>query len=96
RQHALSHYVLLIILFGASNGYCSSITESKHIKAVKEPGNGLVVSEHLHRCLSLYYALKNFQHFADVSQNSASYKGRHHLLFFVRVIVNQILNLKLL
>jgi hypothetical protein len=37
RQHSLSHYHHLIRLFGAPNGLCSSITESKHIKAVKEP-----------------------------------------------------------
>ncbi|KAG2339206.1 hypothetical protein BDR05DRAFT_977829 [Suillus weaverae] len=37
RQHSLCHYILLIRLFGAPNGLCSSITESKHIKAVKEP-----------------------------------------------------------
>ncbi|KAG2132994.1 hypothetical protein DEU56DRAFT_739164 [Suillus clintonianus] len=37
RQHSLCHYELLIRLFGAPNGLCSSITESKHIKAVKEP-----------------------------------------------------------
>ena len=37
RQHAMSHYWSLIRLFGAPNGLCSSITESKHIKAVKEP-----------------------------------------------------------
>ena len=37
RQHALSHYPSLIWAFGAPNGLCSSITESKHIKAVKEP-----------------------------------------------------------
>ncbi|KAG1743374.1 hypothetical protein EDD22DRAFT_958799 [Suillus occidentalis] len=37
RQHSCSHYVLLIRLFGAPNGLCSSITETKHIKAVKEP-----------------------------------------------------------
>ncbi|KAG2035374.1 hypothetical protein BDR03DRAFT_868122 [Suillus americanus] len=37
RQHALCHYSMLIHLFGAPNGICSSITESKHIKAVKEP-----------------------------------------------------------
>ncbi|OCH89900.1 hypothetical protein OBBRIDRAFT_731772 [Obba rivulosa] len=37
RQHALSHYRHLIQEFGAPNGLCSSITESKHIKAVKEP-----------------------------------------------------------
>ncbi|KAL1740672.1 hypothetical protein HDZ31DRAFT_47033 [Schizophyllum fasciatum] len=37
RQHSLKHYVRSIRLFGSPNGLCSSITESKHIKAVKEP-----------------------------------------------------------
>jgi len=37
RQHFLSHYPALIHAFGAPNGLCSSITESKHIKAVKKP-----------------------------------------------------------
>jgi hypothetical protein len=37
RQHSLTHYHKLIRAFGAPNGLCSSITESKHIKAVKEP-----------------------------------------------------------
>ena len=37
RQHSLTHYVKLIRAFGAPNGLCTSITESKHIKAVKEP-----------------------------------------------------------
>ncbi|KAG2142346.1 hypothetical protein DEU56DRAFT_939653 [Suillus clintonianus] len=37
RQHAIAHYVELIQLFGAPNGLCSSITENKHIKAVKGP-----------------------------------------------------------
>lgn len=37
RQHALIHYLTSIPLFGSPNGLCSSITESKHIKAVKEP-----------------------------------------------------------
>jgi hypothetical protein len=37
RQHAVMHYPALIRLFGAPNGLCSSITESKHIRAVKEP-----------------------------------------------------------
>lgn len=36
-QHSLSHYRNSIRLFGSPNGVCSSITESKHIKAVKEP-----------------------------------------------------------
>lgn len=37
RQHSLVYYRLLIQEFGAPNELCSSITESKHIKAVKEP-----------------------------------------------------------
>ena len=37
RQHSLTHYPKLIRMFGAPNGLCSSMTEAKHIKAVKEP-----------------------------------------------------------
>jgi hypothetical protein len=37
RQHSMTHYSDMIRLFGAPNRLCSSITESKHIKAVKEP-----------------------------------------------------------
>ena len=37
RSHAAVHYLHLIWAFGAPNGLCSSITESKHIKVVKEP-----------------------------------------------------------
>ena len=37
RQHALKHYRRHIENFGAPNGLCSSITESKHITAVKKP-----------------------------------------------------------
>ena len=37
RQHSLKHYHHNITNFGAPNGLCSSITESKHIAAVKKP-----------------------------------------------------------
>ncbi|EGN95790.1 hypothetical protein SERLA73DRAFT_76849 [Serpula lacrymans var. lacrymans S7.3] len=37
RQHSLQHYPWLIRMFGSPNGLCSSITESRHITAVKEP-----------------------------------------------------------
>lgn len=37
RQHSMVHYVPNIRKFGAPNGLCTSITESRHIKAVKEP-----------------------------------------------------------
>ena len=57
RQHSLIHYTFLIQEFGAPNGLCSSITKSKHIKAVKEPwrrsshyealGQMLLTNQHL-------------------------------------------------
>ncbi|KAH9010810.1 hypothetical protein EDB85DRAFT_2077168 [Lactarius pseudohatsudake] len=37
RQHSMVHYVHLIQEFGAPNGLCSLITESRHITAVKKP-----------------------------------------------------------
>ena len=37
RQHSLTHYHHHIKKFGAPNGLSSSITESKHIMAVKKP-----------------------------------------------------------
>ena len=46
-QHSLTHYKVLIRSFGAPNGLCTSIMESKHIKAVKEPW----------RCSNKFHAL---------------------------------------
>lgn len=37
QMHALQHYLQHVHKFTTPNGLCSSITESKHIKAVKEP-----------------------------------------------------------
>ncbi|KAF8326760.1 hypothetical protein F5887DRAFT_899548 [Amanita rubescens] len=37
RQHSLKHYRDSIRRFGAPNGLCSSITESRHITAVRKP-----------------------------------------------------------
>jgi len=57
QQHSLIHYNKLICAFRALNGLCSSTTESKHIKAVKEPwqcsnhfkvlGKMLLTNQHL-------------------------------------------------
>ncbi|KAG1802552.1 uncharacterized protein BJ212DRAFT_1449973 [Suillus subaureus] len=61
-QHSLKHYSLMIRLYGAPNGLCLSITESKHIKAVKEPwhcsnrykalGQMLLTNQHLNKIAS--------------------------------------------
>ncbi|KAF8522595.1 hypothetical protein BU17DRAFT_75141 [Hysterangium stoloniferum] len=50
RQHFLVHYLAHIRAFGAPNGLCSSITESKHIKAViryKAVGQMLLTNQRL-------------------------------------------------
>jgi len=57
RQHSMTHYCYLIQEFGVPNGLCSSITKSKHIKAVKKPwwrsnrfqalGQMLITNQHL-------------------------------------------------
>ncbi|KIJ18384.1 hypothetical protein PAXINDRAFT_70959 [Paxillus involutus ATCC 200175] len=47
RQHSLIHYSASICMFSVPNGLCLSITESKHVKAVKRPW----------RCSSKYKAL---------------------------------------
>lgn len=36
-QHSLCHYWYMIQKFGTPNGLCLSITQSKHIKTIKEP-----------------------------------------------------------
>ena len=36
-QHSLMHFIQMIWVFGAPNGLCLSITESKHIRAIKKP-----------------------------------------------------------
>ncbi|PSR72480.1 hypothetical protein PHLCEN_2v11651, partial [Hermanssonia centrifuga] len=59
RQHSMMHYVWAIEQFGAPNGLCTSITESRHITVVKEPwrqsncfeaiGQVLTINQRLHK-----------------------------------------------
>ena len=49
-QHSLMHFIQMIWAFGAPNGLCLSITESKHIKAVKNPIKDQVIMKPLVRC----------------------------------------------
>lgn len=63
RQHSLIHYKESIQLFGSPNGLCTSITESMHIRAVKEPyrrtnkfqalGQMLVINQRLGKVAAL-------------------------------------------
>lgn len=68
-QHSMNHYRHLIQEFGAPNGLCSSITESKHIKAVKEPwrcsnhfnalGQMLLTNQHLDKLAAVQVDFEN-------------------------------------
>ncbi|KAI9432304.1 hypothetical protein BJY52DRAFT_1132806 [Lactarius psammicola] len=70
RQHSLSHYQHLIRMFGAPNGLCSSITESKHIKAVKEPWR------RSNRCNALGQMLIINQRLDQLAASRSNYESR--------------------
>ena len=81
-QHSLLHYIRSIRLFGAPNGLCSSITESKHIKAVKEPWrrssrfNALIqMLQTISRLEKLAAAQKVFTRLGMMDGTTASYTG---------------------
>lgn len=85
RQHSMVHYKHLIQDFGAPNGLCSSITESKHIKAVKKPyrrssrnrplGQMLVTNQRMDKLLALRFKVQ--QHLANRSHASSSLGSNH-------------------
>ena len=82
RQHSLLHYRSLIQMFGAPNGICSSITESKHIKAVKEPwhhssknnalGQMLLTNQHLDKLAAAWVEFSNCGMLEGVWGNSTA------------------------
>ncbi|KAI5993868.1 hypothetical protein EDD15DRAFT_2387937 [Pisolithus albus] len=57
--HALQHYHDMVQSFGAPNGLCSSITESKHIQAVKNPWRRTNQYEALYQMLVINQRLDN-------------------------------------
>jgi len=61
--HALQHYHHLVQQFGAPNGLCTSITESKHIEAVKKPWRRSNCHEALGQMLVTHQQLDNLAHF---------------------------------
>ena len=63
RIHALQHYQHLVQQFGAPNGLCSSITESKHIDAVKKPWRRSNRHEALGQMLVINQRLDNIANF---------------------------------
>jgi hypothetical protein len=70
RQHSLFHYYHLIRLFSAPNGLCSSITESKHSKAVKKP------FQCSNRCNALGQMLVTNQWLDQIAAMRSDFKGQ--------------------
>jgi hypothetical protein len=70
QQHWLSHYYHLIHLFGAPNGLYSSITESKHSKAVKKP------FQRSNQCNALGQMLVTNQQLDQIAATCSDFKGQ--------------------
>lgn len=73
RQHSLIHYVKLIRAYGAPNGLCSSITESKHIKSIKDP------YRRSSRCNALGQMLVTNQRIDMLAASQVDFEARHML-----------------
>jgi hypothetical protein len=87
RQHALNHYFYAIRLFGSPNGLCSSITESKHIKAVKEPWRRSSRYRALTQMLKILVQMdkmaalrRKFAKMGMLVGTTASYMARMHII----------------
>ncbi|THU99196.1 hypothetical protein K435DRAFT_818625 [Dendrothele bispora CBS 962.96] len=61
RQHAMVHYPNGIVLYGAPNGLCSSITKSKHIEPVKETWRQASPKDPLPQMLKMIAHLDQFK-----------------------------------
>jgi hypothetical protein len=90
RQHSLVHYCENIRNFGAPNGLCSSITESRHITAVKKPwrrsnryealGQMLLINQRLDKLAAArsYFEARNMLH-----------RGRYPILAALQALENE-------
>ena len=72
-QHSLSHYDMLICMFGAPNGLCSSITESNTSKWWRNPGDDQVSSMHLDKCCWPTNILTSWLHHAQTLLDTECY-----------------------
>ena len=79
--HALQHYQELVQQFGAPNGLCSSITESKHIQAVKKPWRRSNCHQALGQMLVTNQRLDNIAYF----RASQCAKGKWHQMICCKV-----------
>ena len=78
RIQALQHYQEMVQQFGAPNGLCSSITESKHIQAVKKPWRRSNRHQALGQMLVTNQRLDNIAYFR--ARQCA--KGKHQMMYY--------------
>ena len=78
RIHALQHYQEMVQQFGAPNGLCSSITESKHIQAVKKPWRRSNRHQVLGQMLVTNQRLENIAYFR--ARQCA--KDKHQMMYY--------------
>ena len=87
-QHFIMHYPSLIRSFGSPNGLCSSITESKHIKVVKQPwrhsshykalSQMLITNQRLDKLAACRADVANHSMLADTSISGIYLYINHH------------------
>ena len=91
RQHALSHYHHLIEDFGAPGGLCSSITESRHITAVKKPWRRSNRYEALGQMLQINQRLDKLDamcgEFITHGMLPSGHASRQHISHFLKPLV---------
>ena len=73
RQHSLKHYAAMICAYGSPSGLCSSMTENKHIKAVKKPWR------HSNRYMAMKQMLLMNQRLDKLSASCAHFKSNNML-----------------
>ncbi|KAF8432343.1 hypothetical protein L210DRAFT_3414078 [Boletus edulis BED1] len=88
RIHALQHYTELIQLYGAPNGLCSSITESKHIAAVKKPYQRSNRNQALYQILIINQRMDNLASFrnARIAEGTSSICSSGEMILFIIIL----------
>ena len=100
RQHSLIHYHQMIRLYGTPNGLCSSITESRHITAVKETwrrsnkfnalGQMLITNQRLDKLAAARVHFANCGMLQGTCLSQAISQLGEQSLFFDRILIHQI------
>jgi len=96
-QHAFSHFYHSIQLFSSLNGLCSSITGSKHIKAVKEPWHQSSDTRRSFKCSVFLYEWKKWLCCTRYSWIVECWSVQHHHIWLaLRRIIKDHLALQIL